>query len=94
VTVNDVMSVAQRAPVPKLLKRNESVSSAMPARLSAQLPKGVTLRLECRPMPLTTSPDVSVSLAQCGNGSANSVGLHMTEKIELVGSMSRCNSLA
>lgn len=47
VTVNDVMSVGQRAPVAEPPKRNQSVSSAMQARLSAQLPNGVSLRLEC-----------------------------------------------
>ena len=46
-TVNDVMSVAQREPVPGSPKRSEPVSSAVHARLSAQLPNGVTLRLEC-----------------------------------------------
>ncbi|ACR29045.1 MULTISPECIES: IS66-like element accessory protein TnpA [Burkholderiaceae] len=47
VTVNDVMSVAQRAPAPESPKKNHSISSAVQARLSAQLPNGVTLRLEC-----------------------------------------------
>jgi transposase len=47
VTVSDVMSVARRAPVPASPKRNKSVSSATQARLSARLPNGVTLRLEC-----------------------------------------------
>jgi transposase len=47
VTVEDVTPVAQRGPVSESPKRNQSVSSAMQARLSAQLPNGVTLRLEC-----------------------------------------------
>lgn len=46
-TVSDVMSVAQRAPLPQSPKKNQSVTSAMQARLSAQLPNGVTQRLEC-----------------------------------------------
>ncbi|MFL9944332.1 IS66-like element accessory protein TnpA [Paraburkholderia graminis] len=47
VTVNDVMSVTQRVPLPQSPKKNQSVTSALQARLSAQLPNGVTLRLEC-----------------------------------------------
>lgn len=49
VAVSNTMSVAQRdcAPVHESPKRDEAVSSAIHARLSAQLPNGVTLRLEC-----------------------------------------------